>query len=272
MQRSRSTTAIGGGVEGAIVSIYQCEKINDENMWSSKRRQEWRKTGVTKPVTRALVFAMRILVIAAIFGCFFFPGRVERDVLYPAEILSQSVDSCAQELGVPKVALMFLLKGPLYHKDIWSAWLKAASGMVPKENLRSKMCESKISSDDELERVSASRGGRRLLSSKSEGASYHMQTISPVPVNCTNAPLARTVQHLFNVYIHLSKDLSLDVLDPAWIQYTENVKRVVTHWGSHSLISATRSLLWTAFRDPLNQRFVLLSESDVPLWDPVVCR
>ena len=44
--------------------------------------------------------------------------------------------------------------------------------------------------------------------------------------------------------------------------------RVSVRWGTHSLTQATRSLLWEAFRDPLNQRFVLLSESDVPILDP----
>lgn len=32
---------------------------------------------------------------------------------------------------------------------------------------------------------------------------------------------------------------------------------------------ATRNLLWEAFRDPLNQQFVLVSESDMPLYDPL---
>lgn len=45
--------------------------------------------------------------------------------------------------------------------------------------------------------------------------------------------------------------------------------RVQTEWGTHSLVEATRSLLWEAFRDPSNQRFVLISEADVPIWDPL---
>ena len=42
-----------------------------------------------------------------------------------------------------------------------------------------------------------------------------------------------------------------------------------TEWGTHSLVEATRSLLWEAFQDPSNQRFVLISEADVPIWDPL---
>lgn len=36
-----------------------------------------------------------------------------------------------------------------------------------------------------------------------------------------------------------------------------------------NLAEATRYLIMEAFRDPLNQRFVLLSESDIPLYDPL---
>lgn len=46
-------------------------------------------------------------------------------------------------------------------------------------------------------------------------------------------------------------------------------RRVTTKWGTHSLIEATRALLWDAYRDPANARFVLISEADVPIWDPL---
>ncbi len=39
--------------------------------------------------------------------------------------------------------------------------------------------------------------------------------------------------------------------------------------AARRLVEATRYLLHEAFRDPLNARFVLLSESDVPLYDPL---
>ena len=37
-------------------------------------------------------------------------------------------------------------------------------------------------------------------------------------------------------------------------------------WGDHSVVEATRALLREALADPLNQRFVLLSEADAPLY------
>ena len=42
------------------------------------------------------------------------------------------------------------------------------------------------------------------------------------------------------------------------------------HWGTHSLTVAIRALLEAAVEDSLNQRFVLLSESDVPLYPATV--
>lgn len=43
-----------------------------------------------------------------------------------------------------------------------------------------------------------------------------------------------------------------------------------THWGTHSLTIAIRALLEFSLEDSLNQRFVLLSESDVPLYPATV--
>ena len=43
-----------------------------------------------------------------------------------------------------------------------------------------------------------------------------------------------------------------------------------TQWGTHSLTLAVRALLEAAVDDRLNQRFVLLSEADVPLYPATV--
>jgi hypothetical protein len=45
--------------------------------------------------------------------------------------------------------------------------------------------------------------------------------------------------------------------------------QIPTRWGDHSLAAATRALLAAAVSDPRNARFVLLSEADVPLYDPL---
>ena len=39
-------------------------------------------------------------------------------------------------------------------------------------------------------------------------------------------------------------------------------------WGSHTLVQATRELMRAGLADPLNQKFVLLSEACLPLYPP----
>ena len=46
--------------------------------------------------------------------------------------------------------------------------------------------------------------------------------------------------------------------------------RVETAWGTHSLVDASRVLLAAAFANPRNQRFVLLSDSTLPLYSPML--
>jgi len=44
------------------------------------------------------------------------------------------------------------------------------------------------------------------------------------------------------------------------------VDRVHVDWGSFSLVAALKRLLHAALQDPLNQKFMLLSESGIPLY------
>ena len=46
-------------------------------------------------------------------------------------------------------------------------------------------------------------------------------------------------------------------------------ERVQTEWGTISLVTAERSLLEVALRDPSNTHFLLISDSDIPLYDPL---
>ena len=49
---------------------------------------------------------------------------------------------------------------------------------------------------------------------------------------------------------------------------TDIAERVHVSWGTFALVDATRALLRAALQDRANQRFVLLSESGVPLYPP----
>ena len=39
--------------------------------------------------------------------------------------------ACAELLGLPRVALLFLTRGDLPHSALWAEWLGDAAGLVP---------------------------------------------------------------------------------------------------------------------------------------------
>jgi hypothetical protein len=172
------------------------------------------------------------------------PGRppLRHAFLPPSEVLPTSSDECADALHIPKVALMFLTKGILLHERTWELWFKSAEGVLPAQAINDAICN-----------------GDTLYQNSSPAAARACKR------NSTNV-IDR--QHLFSVYVHAP---------PTFPNYTESSMwkgrlvrhRVTTIWGSHTLVEATRNLLWEAYRDPLNTRFVLLSESDIPLYDPL---
>ena len=45
-------------------------------------------------------------------------------------------------------------------------------------------------------------------------------------------------------------------------------ERVTVRWGTFALVEATRALMRAGLEDPLNQKFVLLSEAGIPLYPP----
>lgn len=95
---------------------------------------------------------------------------------------------------------------------------------------------------------------------------------APAAAACAAANASRggaiASQHLFSVYIHAPP--AFEGYEPESLWAGRLVRhRVTTSWGAHTLVEATRHLLWEAFRDPLNSRFLLLSESDIPLYDPL---
>lgn len=55
-----------------------------------------------------------------------------------------------------------------------------------------------------------------------------------------------------------------------WQEASPHCDALQTQWGTHSLTKAILLLMETALEEPLNQRFVLLSESDIPLYPPAV--
>ncbi|KAK9823942.1 hypothetical protein WJX72_006544 [[Myrmecia] bisecta] len=146
-------------------------------------------------------------------------------------------DDCAAGLRIPKVALMFLTRGELYHEETWAAWFKFAQGQIPVSAIKAAGCDAKM--------------------------------LAQIDRTCAVAPGTPAIkaQHLFNVYIHTAKEFKGYPVSNVFHGHDIDNK-VEVAWGTHSLIAATRNLLEEALQDPLNQRFVLLSESGIPLYPP----
>uniref|UniRef100_A0A1D1ZV90 Uncharacterized protein n=1 Tax=Auxenochlorella protothecoides TaxID=3075 RepID=A0A1D1ZV90_AUXPR len=162
-------------------------------------------------------------------------------VLVPPETLPSSPDACAEALGIPKVALLFLTRGDLYLSPAWRLWFQSAAGVVPRTAAR---CSGVAS-----EAVRAGCPG-------------------PGPTAALDLPDERMIdaQHLFTAYVHAPPSVNASEIQPLFRDRLI-AARTETSWGSINLVYAARLLLWEAFRDPANTRFVLLSESDIPLYD-----
>ena len=237
------------------------------------------------------------------------PPAPHRAELTPPEVDALSGDACAQALGTPKVALLFLTQGDLWHEPTWRLWFRSAAGALPAGAVRGSVCGAEAGPLRELRQA--------CLPSRGQGDS---------------APIDQ--QHLFSVYIHAPPETKgvcvggglkavhawridpTTAITPGSDYWTVDCfadedlnpmfrgrlirNRIKTQWGTHrwvrwdgrgasegrqqlaihayppstppsscSLVEATRNLLWEAFKDPQNTRFVLMSESDIPLYHPL---
>lgn len=170
-----------------------------------------------------------------------------RATLYAPVTRSASSDACADALNTNKVAIMMMSKGEIHHTHVWRQWFASAAGRLP-VGLDSS-CTS-LSSIDSAETQAA--------------CSKFMDVKIPMS-EILDDPLAHQI--LFNLYVHVppgSEDELDDLFRPFVIP-----RRVKVAWGTSSMMYAMRELIWFAFQDPRNTRFVLLSESDVPIYGPL---
>lgn len=89
-----------------------------------------------------------------------------------------------------------------------------------------------------------------------------------------DVPLARVWEAFFtqsngraSVYVHVSDpgyNLSAHV-DPSSVFYGRQVGHVEIEWGGFGMVHAEKKLFHAALQDPTNQRFVLVSESCIPI-------
>ena len=88
---------------------------------------------------------------------------------------------------------------------------------------------------------------------------------------CTSSPALpdHQRQHLFSIYLHNSPDEPAFPRDHIFFQ-TEVQGRVPAIMGHQPRTIAVKKLLEVALREPLNQRFVVLSETSIPIYPPQV--
>ena len=177
-------------------------------------------------------------------------------------------------LGQPTVALLFLTASDVPHAGTWAAWLRAASGLVRADCLARDVCGAAAPAGGGAAGAGPAAGsppGRRLaapadaspsLEAAREAALAGLAAGAGAPP-APGAP-ALASQSLFTVYVHTPPNITLKPSSP--FAGREVAGRVRASWGDHSIVEATRILLRAALADPRNQRFVLLSEADAPLY------
>ena len=167
--------------------------------------------------------------------------------------LTHHADQCGALLQMPKVALMFLTRGPMPHEELWNRWLASAAGLVAVDCASASVCPH----------ISTNASSSDATTPPSMQALKQQCTLKRT---ATNAYLQ---QHMFSIYIHPPPDFA--GYDPSSVFYQRELPasdRLVTKWGHHSTTEVTRRMIKAALGDPLNQRFVQLSESCIPLYPP----
>ena len=227
------------------------------------------------------------------------PGKpsIEKAYLPAPYVMERSPDACSDVLGISKVALMFLTTGDLHHEDAWRLWFRSASGLIPSQISSQWACGDRTRDEDVhasfVDRVAQSCRAQRAQAyaygaaiertddveaeEKHRAGGHDVSDASSTRdtsalSNENDASFADAneidFQHLFSVYVHAPPAFDGFSNESLWSGRLVR-HRTNTSWGSHSLVAATRYLLWEAYQDPLNTHFVLLSESDVPLYDPL---
>ena len=76
-------------------------------------------------------------------------------------------------------------------------------------------------------------------------------------------------QHLFTVYVHAPPDFGgYELSSPFYHSMVET--RNFTKWGDHSTATVVKSMIREALMNSLNEKFMLLSETCIPLYPPQV--
>ncbi|KAG0616547.1 hypothetical protein M758_5G124100 [Ceratodon purpureus] len=126
-------------------------------------------------------------------------GLPDEELLWRASLTHRRTVVLAQHRKVPKVAFMFLTRGPLPLAPLWEHFF----------------------------------------------ANFH---------------------ELFSIYVHAHPSYT-PTTSPSSVFHLRNIPSQPANWGEISMCDAERRLLANALLDPANERFILLSESCIPLYN-----
>lgn len=205
-----------------------------------------------------------------------------------AETLARSPDPCASAFDIPQVALLFLSKGDMAHDVLWREWFRAAVGKIPRGSVEATVCqhqgrnrefmdeEKYISSSQEYNTApqgvyyrSSMEYLKKVCTVSSEHGPSH--NLSSLPLSDENAHEILSAQHLFDIWVHPPLDFKGYPKSSVFHgKELPPLHRVSADWGTHSLIDGLRALLAAALTNPRAVKFVLISESDIPLYSPLV--
>eukprot|EP00887_Chlorella_sp_A99_P002199 scaffold21.g2199.t1 len=170
---------------------------------------------------------------------------------------------CRAALAAPKVALLFLSRGTLPHHELWHRWLQDAAGRLPQRHAASFGCTP---AHTELLRQAC--GGAMDPAHVTGVAADGNSSAAALLSLAAPPPPPYRQQHLFSIYVHSAASFDPEGAYPGGSVFENRTLgcRINPEWGSHDLVEAQRLLYRAALEDPLNSRFLLISESDVPLY------
>ncbi|CAK0786767.1 hypothetical protein CVIRNUC_009981 [Coccomyxa viridis] len=148
----------------------------------------------------------------------------------PTTSLSQEQCYKIMEGKVQQVAMMFLISNKFVQEEVWADWLLPVADLVHPDI----------------------------------GCYPDVKKCYTEHVLTTPARSVYDEQGLYNFYVHSKPDT------PPFKEGSVFAGRTIetlvkTKWGTHSLSKATRLLLTAALQNPLNQRFVLMCGTSIPL-------
>ncbi|KAL2241400.1 uncharacterized protein LOC105178347 [Sesamum indicum] len=123
-----------------------------------------------------------------------------------------------------------------------------------------------MSDDELLMRASKVPGIDQDVPGKQQKVAFMFLTPGPLPLSPFWDRFFKGHEGMYSVYVHPHPSYN-DSVPPDSAFYGRRIPSQPVYWGTMSMIDAERRLLGNALLDPSNQRFVLLSDSCIPLFN-----